>query len=110
MREKLIHILVIVGFGALFYVNSFGNFFVWNDWTLIIQNFLITDWRNLPEIFTSGFWKPLLGEPFQVYRPLVSLSLMADFALWRLDPFGYHLTNTALHVLNSVLAYLLMRH
>ncbi len=110
MREKLFHVILIVVFGSLFYTNSFGNFFVWNDWALIIQNFLITDWRNLPEIFTSGFWKPLLGEPFQVYRPLVSLSLMADFALWRLDPFGYHLTNTVLHVLNSVLAYFLMRH
>jgi len=89
MREKLFHVILIVVFGAIFYINSFGNFFVWNDWTLIIQNFLITDWRNLPEIFTSVFWKPLLGEPSQVYRPLVSLSLMADFAIWRLDPFGY---------------------
>lgn len=109
MREKLIHIFVIVGFGALFYTNSFGNFFVWNDWTLIIQNFLIKDWWNLPEIFSSAFWKPLIGEPPQIYRPLVSLSFMADFALWRLNPLGYHLTNTFLHVLNSVLVYFLVR-
>jgi len=109
MREKLIHILVVAAFGALFYVNSFGNFFVWNDWTLIIENYLVKDWSNLPEIFTSVFWKPLVGEPFRIYRPLVSLSFMADFSLWVLNPWGYHLTNVTLHVANSILTYFLMR-
>jgi tetratricopeptide (TPR) repeat protein len=109
MREKLIHLLVVAVFGGLFYVNSFGNFFVWNDWTLIIENFLIKDWQNLPEILTSAFWKPLLGEPFQIYRPLVSLSFMADLALWGLEPWGYHLTNVSLHVANAILAYFLMQ-
>lgn len=109
MREKLSHLLLIAGLVALFYSNSFGNFFVWNDWTLIIENFLLKDWRNLPEIFTSAFWKPLLGEPSQIYRPLVLLSLMSDLALWGLEPWGYHLTNVSLHVANSILAYFLMR-
>ena len=79
MRERLFHLLLIACFAVLFYVNSFGNFFVWNDWTLIIENVLVRDWTNLPEIFTSAFWKPLIGEPSQVYRPLVSVSFMADF-------------------------------
>lgn len=109
MREKVIHLSLIACFAALFYVNSFNNFFVWNDWPLIIENFLIKDWRNLPEIFSSAFWKPLVGEPSQIYRPLVSLSFMADFSLWGLEPWGYHLTNISLHVANSILAYFLMR-
>ena len=109
MREKLYHILIIAAFGTVFYVNSFGNFFVWNDWTLIIENYLVKDWSNLPEIFTSVFWKPLVGEPFRIYRPLVSLSFMADFSFWVLNPWGYHLTNVTLHVANSILAYSLMR-
>ena len=109
MREKLGHLLLIASFATLFYINSFGNFFVWNDWTLIIENFLVRDWTNLPEIFTSAFWKPLIGEPAQIYRPLVSLSFMADFYLWRLNPWGYHLTNTSLHAANSLLSYFLMR-
>lgn len=110
MREKLSHLLLITGFVALFYSNSFGNFFVWNDWTLIIENFLVRDWSNLPEIFSSAFWKPLIGEPSQIYRPLLSISFMADFSLWGLKPWGYHLTNTLLHVLNSFLVYFLMRN
>ena len=109
MQEKVIHPIVIAILGAFCYLNSFGNFFVWNDWTLIIENYLVKDWTNLPEIFTSVFWKPLVGEPSQIYRPLVSVSFMADFALWRLQPWGYHLTNVSFHVANSILAYLLMR-
>lgn len=108
MKEKIIHILLVGTFASVFYVNIFDNFFVWNDWTLIIENSLIKDWRNLPEIFTSAFWKPLLGEPFQVYRPLVLVSFMLDLSLWGLNPWGYHLTNILLHVLNSILTYILM--
>lgn len=109
MKEKLVHLSIVAIFAALFYSNSFGNFFVWNDWTLIIENFLVRDWGNLPEIFTSSFWKPLMGEPPQIYRPLLFLSFVADFDVWRLNPWGYHLTNTGLHVLNSFLVYFLMR-
>ncbi|MGH9339126.1 MAG: tetratricopeptide repeat protein [Acidobacteriota bacterium] len=107
---RQINILAIAIFAAIFYLNSFQNFFVWNDWTFIIENFLIKDWRNLPEIFTSAFWKPLLGEPTLVYRPLTALSFMTDFSLWGLEPWGYHLTNTALHILNSVIGYFLVRN
>ena len=89
MRGKWVHILVVCCFAALFYLNSFNNFFVWNDWPLIIENFLVHDWSNLPEIFTSAFWKPLIGEPSQIYRPVVLLSFMADYALWHLNPWGY---------------------
>lgn len=106
-KETWLHLSLITGGATLFYINTFGNFFVWNDWTLIIENFLIKDWRNLPEIFTSAFWKPLIGEPAQIYRPLTLASFMADFAFWGLNPWGYHLTNIILHTLNSLLVYLL---
>lgn len=109
MKEEPVHIIVIVCLGTLFYLNSSHNFFVWNDWTLIVENFLIEDWRHLPEVLASAFWKPLTGEPPQIYRPIVFASFMADFALWGLNPFGYHLTNTSLHVVNSVLVYFFSR-
>src|SRR5262250_1451644 len=38
------------------------------------------------------------------YVPLTLLSLAVDYRLWGLDPFGYHLTNIALHALTAVLA------
>lgn len=108
MNSQKTHLAVILAGVFLFYADSFNNFFVWNDWTLIVENFLIKDWRNLPEIFTSAFWKPLLAEPSQTYRPLVLVSFMLDLALWGLNAWGYHLVNVLLHVFNSMLAYLLM--
>jgi len=38
------------------------------------------------------------------YMPLTMLSLALDYQVWKLDPFGYHLTNIALHALAAVLA------
>lgn len=66
MKEEPVHIIVIVCFGTLFYINSFHNSFAWNDWTLIVENFLIEDWRHLPEVLAGAFWKPLTGEPPQI--------------------------------------------
>lgn len=37
------------------------------------------------------------------YVPLTMLSLALDYRAWGLDPFGYHLTNIALHALTAVL-------
>lgn len=109
MNSQKTHLAVISAAVFLFYADSFNNFFVWNDWTLIIENFLLKGWWNLPEIFASAFWKPLLGEPPQIYRPLVLVSFMADLAYWGLNPWGFHLVNLLLHVLNSALGYLLFR-
>ncbi len=43
------------------------------------------------------------------YRPLVTLSYAADAAWSGLRPFGYHLTNLALHAVASVLFWLVLR-
>ncbi|MFT5130131.1 MAG: tetratricopeptide (TPR) repeat protein [Rhodothermales bacterium] len=82
------------------FANSFGNSFTnWDDQLLIVENSAI---RNLsPAIF-----KPVAGE---TYQPVRVLSYAIDHALWGLNPFGYHLVNTALHALASVLLFFLVR-
>lgn len=44
-------------------------------------------------------------EPSQnlFYRPLPNLLWQFDYSLWGLNPFGYHLTNLLVHVLNTAL-------
>jgi tetratricopeptide (TPR) repeat protein len=39
------------------------------------------------------------------YQPLSWMTLGLDHVLWWADPFGHHLTNLALHVVNAVLLY-----
>jgi len=42
------------------------------------------------------------------YRPLTTMSLALDYQIWRLYPFGYHLTNILMHALNSMLFFFLI--
>lgn len=57
--------------------------------------------KNLAWAFTStdaGFW-----------HPLTWLSLMLDYQLYRLNAGGYHWTNVLLHMISTVLIFLVFR-
>jgi len=76
------------------YVNALHNPFVYDDRGTVVQNPSLADLGNLHWI--------LIYSPF---RPLVNLSYALDHRFWGLDPFGYHLTSLALHVLNVALFF-----
>lgn len=69
-------------------------------------------WDKLAEILTtpaldqsasSVWWAPAGVLPF--YRPLGQLTIVLDYLLWDLNPFGFHLTNVLLHVLCTLLTW-----
>jgi len=78
----------------------FSNAFVWDDQEFIVKNLAIRNLWPLSRFFQSqgsaaeGAIYPLTGQ-----RPVMVFSLALDYALWRLNPFGYHLTNLLLHLL-----------
>jgi protein O-mannosyl-transferase len=76
------------------YVGALHNPFVYDDRGTVVQNPSLADLANLHWI--------LIYSPF---RPLVNLSYALDHRFWGLDPFGYHLTSLALHVLNVALFF-----
>ena len=93
-------IAVAVTFGV--YIPSLGNGFVnWDDDTYVLNNIYIQGFsaENLGVIFFKVF--------FSNYAPLHLLSYSLDFAIWGLDPFGFHLTNSILHAANTFLVALL---
>ena len=51
-------------------------------------------WGNVQWMFTTFHLGP--------YQPLSWLSLAADYSIWGLDPFGFHMTNLIVHVAVSV--------
>jgi protein O-mannosyl-transferase len=58
-------------------------------------------WAGAAWVFTAahgGFWHPVTG-----------LSHMLDVALFGLDPGWHHVTNAVLHVLNTLLLFLVLR-
>jgi hypothetical protein len=46
-------------------------------------------------------------EFFEYYRPLTFLSHALDWQMWRTNPAGFHLTNVCLHVINTMLVFVL---
>jgi len=80
--------------------------FIWDDHQFIEANPYIKSWTmaNLRHAFSSDPFNQALN----YYRPFQTLSNMLDFSLWRLDPFGYHLTNILFHAASSLLVFALM--
>lgn len=76
----------------------------WDDERYVLINPLIRqfDWATLKTVFTTSY--------FVNYAPLHILSYMFDFAVWELNPAGYHLHNILLHALNGFLFYRFLQH
>jgi len=84
------------------YIPSLGNGFVnWDDSEYIYGNPYIKGF-DLKWAFTA-----VIGS---TWIPLTLLSFALDYAVWGLDPFGFHLSNSILHTLNTfMLAFLSAR-
>ncbi len=88
----LICIIFLLGFAAHACMLS-GTFKTLDDSYSIINNPDIKEFSNTVKIFRSSFFG---GKHY--YRPLVSLSFMAEYHLFGLRPFYYNLTNLILHL------------
>ncbi|OGR37583.1 MAG: hypothetical protein A2X29_00790 [Elusimicrobia bacterium GWA2_64_40] len=83
---------------------TLGAGFLWDDHRMIEQNPRMT-------VSSANLASAFKGDPFaqglNYYRPLQTVSNMADFAVWGLRPFGYHLTNLAFHAAAAILFFYL---
>lgn len=97
-------IIALVAFAV--YANALSNEFVFDDESVVLSDPTITNLSNIPDYFTGkeGFHK-VIG---RYYRPVISTSYAVDCAIWGLKPFGFHLTNILINVINSLLFYYLL--
>ncbi len=105
-NELIKYYLLIAAAGFVVYINALSNDFVFDDDSVVLGDPSITDISNIPRYFTGqeGFHK-VIG---RYYRPVVSASYAIDYVLWDLKPFGFHLTNIIIHVINSLLFFKLL--
>jgi len=91
-------LVVLVSYGAAV---TF-DFVNWDDPWYVIQNPLIKSWHpdNLQQVATKVVTRN--------YAPLTVFSFLVDHTVYGLWAGGYHLTNILLHLVNVVLAYLLV--
>ena len=90
--------ICLFALGLVIYSNVLRGEFISDDYVCIVNNMAIRDiadwgalWRALPTRF------------------LFVLSLAGNYALGKLDVFGYHLVNILLHIVNAVLVFAFAR-
>jgi tetratricopeptide (TPR) repeat protein len=76
--------------------------FIWDDDRYVTDNPLLSAPDGLRHIWLS------LDSPSQ-YFPMVYTVFRIEYALWGLSPAGYHWVNIALHAINALLVWRLLR-
>ncbi|MEA2639785.1 MAG: protein O-mannosyl-transferase [Chloroflexota bacterium] len=93
---------------ALPLLSTLNAYFIGDDYGLI-QLFSAQPTFHFLTLFTRPWTETIYGPPSDELRPFVELSYQLD-SLWGPgNPFGYHLDNIALHVLNAVLVLAIAR-
>ena len=100
-KIRLFVYLIAVAVFACF-LPTLNDGFVWDDNNNFVEN------SNYRGISPSNLYWMFTTFHDANYHPLTWLTLGADYLLWGMNPAGYHLTNLVLHVLNSVLFFLLI--
>lgn len=82
--------------------------FAASDTVPLIESSRITAPGDLGQILSERMMADS-SFPGAFFRPVSTLSFSLDYALWRLNPFGYHLLNLFLHAIASALVLLIAR-
>ncbi len=108
MRSRALPVLVLIGVVLAVYGASLAGRFVWDDAELIVA--------KAPFFAASGSAATILASsdtglyhgatPY--YRPLTTLSFLANYRLFGLDPFWWRLTSLLLHAAVVLLLYALV--
>lgn len=83
---------------------------LWADFLSYDDPFYVT---NNPLVLGGLSWKSFTGAWTSLdhanWHPGTWISLMLDYQLYGLRPWGFHFTNLALHVVNTLLVFILLR-
>lgn len=104
--QKVFFILSIILVIFFIWHDIFYYHFTAEDTLTLIETNRIQSYQDLVKILTD----PLMsGTRFaarlKYYRPIASLTFSLDYFLWKLKPFGYHLTDLVLHTLVGILVF-----
>ncbi len=106
-NKHIVPVVILVLASILVYSNTFKNPFTWDDENLILENKYVQNIKNIPLFFTAKYWRYMHPGIKDHYRPITVISVAIDYFIWKDNPFGYHLTNLLLHILNCILVYML---
>ncbi|MBS1779524.1 MAG: tetratricopeptide repeat protein [Bacteroidetes bacterium] len=100
---SVIHLSLLAAVVLIAYSSVFGaGFMSWDDPDYILHNTDIQTFTG--ETVKNWFTQFYIGN----YHPLTLFSYAIDYLVGKQDPFQYHLTNIALHIVNAGLVYVLV--
>jgi len=100
-KVRRLFFLIVVICLLCFIPTLFNTLLDWDDAGYINEN------KNIQSLsFETVLWA-FTEFHNNYWAPLTWLSLAVDYAVWGLNPIGYHLTNNLLHALNAGMFFLL---
>lgn len=100
LTNWLLGVLLVAATGFA-YQQAWHAGFIWDDDVYVLNNPLLSAADGLKRIWFST------DSPSQ-YFPLTYTSFRIEYALWGVNPAGYHVVNVALHALNALLLWRLL--
>ncbi len=99
-------LLTLLAIAFAIYATGFNGHLVVDD-VYILKDNPYLDQGSIARFFSSGFWDNTMyqGDSLPMYRPLVLIYFWLLHKLWGIDPLGYHVTLTLLHLANTCLVY-----
>ena len=106
--------MVVMVLTMLVFLPSVSGAFVYDDIPLIAENEYVHSWQHVGRAFRTHFWDITLYEDAaemrgsagqrQYYRPIVTVTYLANWVLGGGKAWAFHLVNTLLHALAAWLA------
>lgn len=108
-RKPLPAILLI---GLFTYCAVLFNGFVWDDFSLLIDNPLAKSLQNIPLLISKSNLNPAgSGIIFgSYYRPVQAVLLAIIYSIFGPTAFVFHLTQLLLHISNVILIFLILKN
>jgi hypothetical protein len=109
LRKTLLHFILIAALGILVYSNTFDVPFQFDDKQYFVEHPAIKDFRYFLD--TSKLENLNMREDIKrsvKTRYVTFLSFWANYKVGGRDVTGYHVVNTAIHIINALLVYLLV--
>ncbi len=105
--SKAVTIIIVVG--IIVYFNALFGQFVWDDDFLIVNNSLVHSLVGVWSYFTPAPYTHLASySPEGFYRPLTMAYFSLVYQFFH-NPFGFHLVQIFMHIVNTILVFILFR-
>ncbi len=109
LRRFAVALLLLSTFVVFIGTVDFG--FVYDDWEQIVLNPFLRSWRFFWRYFQRDVWSQGgRGQGSNYYRPIFLVWLRLNYALFHLNPAGWHLAVVLLHVVVTWMVYRLAWH